>query len=117
VLLSLLTNNVSVGVSVDMKTIRGQSFTGQRVLLDGKAYSECQFNQCTLVIEGKNLFEMDNCNISDDCKFAVEGAGRVTLHTLKLMLHGGGWLTQVAANVLEHVRQPPQGLENPKPQS
>jgi hypothetical protein len=96
-----------------MKTIRGRTFDGQRVLLDGKIFVECQFNQCTLVIEGENLFQMENCNVSEDCKFSVEGAGKVTLHALKLMLFGGGWLSRVAENVLDHVRQPPKNTQPP----
>lgn len=98
-----------------MKTIRGRTFDGQRVLLDGKAFIECQFTKCTLVIEGANLFQMETCNVSEDCQFSVEGAGKVTLHTLKLMLFGGGWLTRVAENVLDHVRQPPKNLQRPGP--
>ncbi len=96
-----------------MKTIRGRAFAGQRVLLDGKAFVECQFSQCTLVIAGENLFQMENCNVSEDCKFAVEGAGKVTLHALKLMLFGGGWLARVAENVLDHVKQPPKEAAKP----
>jgi len=91
-----------------MKIVRDRSYTGQRVLLDGKTFINCQFQQCTLVVEGKNLFSIETCNISEDCKFAVEGPGKLILDVLKLMLHGGGWFQQVAENVIDHVRRPPK---------
>jgi hypothetical protein len=94
----------------EMKTIRGKTFNGQRVVLDGKAYFDCQFVNSTLIIEGNGLFEMQNCKIEEDCRLSVEGPGQVLLHTLKLMLHSGGWMSQVANNVLHTVRQPPKAL-------
>lgn len=94
-----------------MKTIRGKTFNGQRVMLDGKAYFDCHFVNSTLIIEGHGLFEMQNCKIEEDCRLAVEGPGQVLLHALKLMLHSGGWMTQVANNVLHTVRQPPKAMK------
>jgi hypothetical protein len=93
-----------------MKTIRGKTFNGQRVVLDGKAYFDCHFINSTLIIEGNGLFEMQNCKIEEDCRLSVEGPGQVLLHTLKLMLYSGGWMSQVANNVLHTVRQPPKAL-------
>mgnify|MGYP001172650218 CR=1 FL=1 len=91
-----------------MKTVRGKSFDGQRVVLDGKSFVDCHFKKSRLIIEGNGLFEMHNCKIEEDCELAVEGPGRVLLHTLKLMLYSGGWLSRVADNVLHAVRQPPR---------
>jgi hypothetical protein len=91
-----------------MKLVSGKSFKGQRVVLDGKVFEKCQFDNCRLVIEGENVFEMQECNIAENCEFSVEGRGRVVLHMLKLMLHSGGWLARVADNVLYTVRQPPK---------
>lgn len=91
-----------------MKLINKRTFTGQRVMLDGKNFIECKFTHCTLVIEGKSLFQMDRSLIDDDCKFAVEGQGKIALDSLKLMLHGGGWLANVANAVLQKVREPPR---------
>jgi len=94
-----------------MKTIKGKSFTGQRVVLDGKSFVECQFKDCNLIIEGNGLFEMQNCKIEEDCRLAVEGPGQVLLHTIKMMLYSGGWMSRVAENVLHAVRQPPKALK------
>jgi hypothetical protein len=91
-----------------MKTIRGKSFSGQRIVLDGKIFVSCQFADCTLIVEGTGLFEMQECRIEDDCRLSVEGPGQVLLHTLKMMLYSGGWMQQVANNVLQTVRQPPK---------
>ena len=97
-----------------MKTVRGKTFSGQRVVLDGKAFIECHFKDTTLVLEGSGLFEMQNCKIEEDCKLAVEGAGQVMLHSLKMMLYSGGWMSRVADNVLHAVRQPPKSLQKKK---
>jgi hypothetical protein len=94
-----------------MKLVSGKSFKGQRVVLDGKVFEKCQFDDCRLIIEGDNVFEMQDCNIAENCELAVEGRGRVILHVLKLMLHSGGWLSRVADNVLYTVRQPPKGAQ------
>lgn len=91
-----------------MKLISKREHTGQRVVLDGRNFVECKFTNCTLVLEGDALFQMDRCVISDDCRFAVEGAAKNCLDALKLMLHGGGWLSQVADAVLTKTREAPR---------
>jgi hypothetical protein len=91
-----------------MKTVRGKTFTGQRVVLDGKYFIDCNFQDATLIIEGNGLFEMQNCRIEEDCRLSVEGPGQVLLHALKMMLYSEGWLARVADNVLHTVRQPPK---------
>jgi hypothetical protein len=96
-----------------MKLIANKSFNGQRVVVDGKIFRNCHFSQSRLVIEGDAIFEMQECKIEDDCQLAVEGRGQVILHMLKLMLHSGGWLAQVADNVLQTVRQPPKTATAP----
>jgi hypothetical protein len=97
-----------------MKTVRGKTFTGQRVVLDGKVFVQCQFKDANLVIEGNGLFEMQDCKIEEDCRLAVEGPGQVLLHVLKMMLYSGGWMSRVADNVLHTVRQPPKSLAKKK---
>jgi hypothetical protein len=91
-----------------MKLISKREHTGQRVVLDGRNFVDCKFTNCTLVIEGGALFQMNRCVISDDCKFAVEGAAKNCLDALKLMLHGGGWLSEVADAVLTKTREAPR---------
>jgi hypothetical protein len=91
-----------------MKLINKREHTGQRVVLDGRNFVECKFTNCTLVIEGDGLFQMDRCVISEDCRFAVEGPAKICLDSLKLMLHGGGWLAQVADAVLTKTREAPR---------
>lgn len=97
-----------------MKIVRGKTFTGQRVVLDGKSFVECHFKDANLVIEGNGLFEMQNCKIEEDCRLAVEGPGQVLLHVIKMMLYSGGWMARVADNVLHTVRQPPKALAKKK---
>ena len=96
-----------------MKTIRNKTFTGQRVVLDGKYFIDCHFKNADLIIEGNGLFEMSNCKIEEDCRLAVEGPGKVLLHTLKMMLDSTGWMSRVADNVLYTVRQPPKARAQP----
>ncbi len=99
-----------------MKLIKNREHTGQRVVLDGRNFIECKFNNCTLVIEGGGLFQMDRCTISEDCRFAVEGAAKNCLDALKLMLHGGGWLSEVADAVLNKTREAPRFINPAVPQ-
>lgn len=91
-----------------MKLVKSREYAAQRVRLDGRHFVECRFTNCTLVLEGSALFQMDRCVISDDCRFAVEGAAKNTLSALRLMLHGGGWLSQVADAVLIKTREAPR---------
>lgn len=91
-----------------MKIVRGKTFTGQRIVLDGKLFIDCHFKNANLIIEGNGLFEMQTCRIEEDCKLSVEGPGQVLLHTLKMMLYSEGWMSRVADNVLHTVRQPPK---------
>lgn len=93
-----------------MKAVRGKTFIGQRVVLDGKSFIQCHFKDANLVIEGHGLFEMQDCKIEEDCRLAVEGPGQVLLHVLKMMLYSGGWMSRVADNVLHTVRQPPKTM-------
>lgn len=93
-----------------MKAVRGKTFTGQRVILDGKSFVQCHFKDASLVIEGNALFEMQDCQIEEDCRLAVEGPGQMLLHVLKMMLYSGGWMSRVADNVLHAVRQPPRSM-------
>lgn len=97
-----------------MKTIRGKTFTGQRVVLDNKAFIDCRFKDAHLILEGNGLFEMQNCKIEEDCRLAIEGPGQVLLHALKMMLYSGGWMSRVAENVLLTVRQPPKAAAKKK---
>jgi hypothetical protein len=94
-----------------MKTIRGKSFSGQRVVLDGKTFVDCYFKDANLVLEGSGVFEMQNCRIEEDCRLSIEGPGQILLHSLKMMLYSGGWMERVADNVLHAVRQPPKALQ------
>ncbi len=98
-----------------MKAVRGKAFNGQRIVLDGKSFTECHFKDSTLIIEGSGLFEMQNCKIEEDCRLAVEGPGQVLLHQLKMMLYSGGWMSRVADNVLHAVKQPPKAKKKAAP--
>ena len=97
-----------------MKVVRGKTFNGQRIVLDGKSFVECHFKDSNLIIEGNGLFEMQNCKIEEDCRLAVEGPGQVLLHALKMMLYSGGWMSRVADNVLHAVKQPPKAMAKKK---
>src|SRR5690349_9470555 len=94
-----------------MKLIKQHDYVGQRVVLDGRNFVECRFTNCLLVLEGDALFQMDRCQIADDCRFTVEGGAKVCLDALKLMLYGGGWLSQVAEAVLTKTREPPKFVQ------
>ena len=94
-----------------MKLIKQHDYVGQRVVLDGRSFVECRFSNCVLVLEGDGLFQMDRCQIADDCRFAVEGGAKVCLDGQQKLMYqsDGGWLavSKWANALLTQNRAPP----------
>ena len=65
-----------------MKTVRGQTYTGKRVKLDGTVFHECTFNGCTFLMEG-GVFHLADCDIGPDCEWAFVGAAANVIDMLQ----------------------------------
>jgi hypothetical protein len=62
----------------------GVSYNHQTVMLDGEAFSHCEFAACRLVYGGGEPPQFDNCRF-DACEWKFEEAAARTLSYLKLM--------------------------------
>jgi hypothetical protein len=61
-----------------MADFKKQDFAGQRVILDGNNYDECNFKGAQMVYTGGDLPNLVRCNF-DKGTFALEGAAGRTL--------------------------------------
>lgn len=67
-----------------------ETFTGETIVLDGKAYKECAFVQCTLVFRGEAPFTMTGNMVDATCRWQFEGAAALTAAAMKSIYHGFG---------------------------
>jgi hypothetical protein len=77
----------------------GESYNHQTVVLDGEAYSDCEFAACRLIYSGGELPQFNNCRF-DACDWKFEEAASRTLSYLKLMWSAGA-KAQVQATIKE----------------
>ena len=68
---------------------RGALFNHETVLLDGRAFTDCEFRSCRLVFNGGEAPSFSNCRF-DDCDWRLEDAAARTLAHLKLVWNAGG---------------------------
>lgn len=90
-----------------MEAVSDKEFNGERIVLDGKSFTNCRFLSCTLVFEGGDVFVLTDCAVSNDTLFTLSGAAQVTMQRIHAMLHSTGWATDVAKNILEILKTPP----------
>ena len=82
-----------------VKHVTGQTFTGQRVLLDGSQFDGCTFTACQIVYRGGKT-RITNCTIQG-CRFTLEDAAIDTLRFLSELYKCGaaeivdGWFSDV----------------------
>jgi hypothetical protein len=62
----------------------GVSYNHQTVVLDGEAFSDCDFAECRLVYNGGPPPQFDRCRF-DACEWKFDEAAAHTLTYLKLM--------------------------------
>jgi len=62
----------------------GVSYNHQTVVLDGEAFSDCDFAECRLVYSGGPPPQFDRCRF-DSCEWKFDEAAAHTLTYLKLM--------------------------------
>jgi hypothetical protein len=67
----------------------GALFNHETVLLDGEAYTDCEFRHCRLVYAGGEVPSFDNCKFGD-CDWKLDDAATRTLGHLKAMWSAGG---------------------------
>jgi hypothetical protein len=67
----------------------GLSYNHETVVLDGEAFSGCEFRACRLVYSGGEPPQFDNCKF-DDCEWKLEGPAAQTLTHLRGIWNAGG---------------------------
>lgn len=75
-----------------------ETFTEQRIVLDGNSYSNCKFIKCFLSYEGGTIPILKN-NLFDGCIWDLEGPAGRTLGFLRMLFLSGG--DQLVKQMLE----------------
>ena len=65
-----------------LRTIKGESFGVQRILVDGKHFVNCKFRKTELVFRGEASSSLEGC-IYENIVFTFGGPAAATMNTLK----------------------------------
>lgn len=71
-----------------METVADKTFDNETVNVDGKAFSGCTFNYCTLVYSAGDVPTFTNCDFGSNT-LQFEGAAQNTLKFLSTLQTGG----------------------------
>ena len=66
-----------------LRTIKGETFGVQRILVDGKRFVNCKFRKTELVYRGEAGVSLENCSFTIIGGIAFEGPAASTVKTLK----------------------------------
>ncbi|MDH7795246.1 MULTISPECIES: hypothetical protein [unclassified Beijerinckia] len=77
-----------------MEKITGKVFKGQRVNIDGRHFSNCKFENCTLVFAGKDVFSFDG-NDLNTTTIEFDGAAGRTLAALQALAEPGSGFSEI----------------------
>jgi hypothetical protein len=67
----------------------GVTYNHETVVLDGEAFSDCEFRECKLLYAGGELPTFDGCRF-DECEWKYDEAAARTLAHLKFVWSAGG---------------------------
>lgn len=84
-----------------METIANANFRGERVVVDGKRFQRCSFENTTLVFAGDTLPAFVDCQFAD-VTLQFDGAAARTLRFIS-GLHKGGF-SQAVDGVFKSIR-------------
>jgi len=73
--------------SDDHEEVREQNFVGDRSILDGKQFTDCAFDSCTLVYQGGLPPHFVRCDFAAP-RFAFEGAAQNTVQLMSAIYNG-----------------------------
>lgn len=73
--------------SSDREDVQEQNFVGDRVLIDGKHFTDCAFDSCTLVYQGGVPPHFVRCNFAAP-RFVFEGAAQNTVQLMSAIYNG-----------------------------
>lgn len=64
-------------------------FNHETVILDGEAFSDCEFRSCRMIYAGGESPQFGNCKF-DSCEWRFDGAAQRTLGFMKVVWGVGG---------------------------
>jgi hypothetical protein len=68
------------------------SYNHETVVLDGQAFSQCEFQDCRLLYSGGEAPTFDNCKFQA-CEWKLDGPAAQTLAHLRAVWNAGGKAT------------------------
>jgi len=77
----------SEGDHPDRESVSGQSYSSERVVLDGKHFEDCTFETCTLVYKGGTPPNFVRCDFAAP-RFVFEEAAKSTVQLMSAIYNG-----------------------------
>ena len=100
-----------------MNIHQNNSFSGETIDLDGSAFRQCRFEDCTLRFSASEPTELSGCNFSQS-RLVADGAAKLTISYLRAFYHGlGDWGRGCVDEMFEAIRRPDPASEPPAPVS
>ena len=89
-----------------MYTYQNNSFSGETIELDGSAFRQCSFEDCTLRFCAAGSTELSGCTFAGS-QLVADGAAKLTLSYLRAFYHGlGAWGRGCVDEMFEAIRRP-----------
>jgi hypothetical protein len=86
--------------------ISGKTMTNATEVIDGNHYTDCRFENCTMVYRGGEVPHITGCQFSN-CSWEFDGAAERTLLFMRQMYHGmGAGGAQLIEGTINALRQP-----------
>jgi hypothetical protein len=89
-----------------METLTDTTLENQEEIIDGKSYTKCVFNNCTLVYKGGPFPAFDSCQLNN-CSWVFQDAADRTVNFMRAIYHGMGEGGQeLIEQTFENIRRP-----------
>jgi hypothetical protein len=92
-------------METDVDSVRDRNFTKEAVVLDGKTFVNCRFEDCELIYSGGRPFLFENTS-ADECTLSFVGRAENTVQTLAMMHRFG--MQPFVEDMFEFIRSPRQ---------
>jgi hypothetical protein len=80
----------------------GETYTNERVVLDGNDYVNCTFTNCEVVFGGTASVTLNGVNFND-CRWTFEGPAGMTINFMTALYQAG--LTDLIDQTCENIRR------------
>lgn len=87
-----------------VRETREQTFSDQRIELDGRLFVRCTFVRCILVYSGGDGGGISGCTINN-CVWKLEGAAANTVGFMAAMYHSGESGKDLIEGTIKNIRE------------